>query len=144
MSCPPKLGGAAQRFIGELRGKVAITNQRPIFVPFVFIWRNHASQANQDRFRPKIHDPRPRVPAKSAKTTPALTVAAAAPKENVSAAVEQLKTPAVSCNTVKMEPVVSVQSLIQALRDPSADVARDAAVELGLPKIARLSAHSSK
>ena len=55
-----------------------------------------------------------------------------APAATVTAApAEELKTPAVSCNTVKVEPTVSVQALIQSLRDPSADVARDAAVELG-------------
>src|SRR6202034_1371759 len=50
------------------------------------------------------------------------------------AAVEQLKSPVVSRNTEEMEPTVSVHSLIQALRDPNADVARDAAVELGTTK----------
>jgi hypothetical protein len=72
--------------------------------------------------------------AKTVKPSTATTVAVQEPKETAAVAVEQLKIPAVSCNTVCMEPVVSVQSLIQALRDPSADVARDAAVELGRAK----------
>jgi len=76
----------------------------------------------------------PKALVKSAKIAPTVTAVAVAEKENAPVAVEQLKTPAVSCDTAQMEPVVSVQSLIQALRDPSADVARDAAIELGRTK----------
>lgn len=67
-----------------------------------------------------------KAPAKAVKpsvATPAATTPAAPATE--------LKSPVVSCNTVKVEPTVSVQTLIQSLRDHSADVARDAAVELG-------------
>jgi len=87
----------------------------------------------------KFTSPAPKAIAKpeqpAAKPTPATPIATPIPVAASSTApVEQLKSPAVSCNTVKMEPTVSVQNLIQALRDENADVARDAAVELGATK----------
>jgi HEAT repeat protein len=74
----------------------------------------------------------PATPAVVSKSvTPAPTTPAVAP---AAIPAEQLKSPVVSCNTEEMEPTVSVQNLIQALRDANADVARDAAIELGSTK----------
>jgi HEAT repeat protein len=78
----------------------------------------------------------PKAAAKPApKTAPAAVVKAIEPAPTPVASVPvvaaEQATPQAASSTTDVEPTVSVQSLIQSLRDPSADVARDAAIELG-------------
>jgi HEAT repeat protein len=74
-------------------------------------------------------------PKAAAKPAPKPVVKAVEPAPTPAASVPivaaEQATPQTASSTTDVEPTVSVQSLIQSLRDPSADVARDAAIELG-------------